>query len=103
MGYRLIGPNDDKDFAFDYTDFLDEVGSPDDSIQTSTWRIVPDEGSPGAEIHDTSFEAVDGVHTTRAFIRGCTRGRVYLMLNEITTAVGRTCEKSITLVCEGES
>lgn len=103
MGYRLISPQDDLDHAFDWTDFLNEVGSPDDAISSSEWRLVPDEGSPGAEVHDATVTVAGGVVSTQAYVRGATRGRVYLLLNKVTTVIGRTKEQSCTLVCEGES
>ncbi len=95
MAYRLIDPNEDLDYTCGWSDWLDDSGSPSDTIISSVWSIDPD-GSPGPTLHDDTFT----VNSASTFISGCILGEVYLLSNRITTAVGRAAERSITLRCE---
>ena len=99
MAYRLIDPGADIDYTIDWTDFLSVAGSPSDGIQTSSWSVSPQEGSPPhPELHTDSVRT-DGL-TATTFIRNADRGRVYLLVNRIVTVQGRTDERAITLRCE---
>lgn len=97
MPYVLIDPSGDLDYPCDWVDYLDEVGSPQDTITTSSWTITPQSGSPQEpELRDAN---IIGTITT-IFVRGCVRGQVYQLTNHIVTGQGRTDERSVTLRCE---
>ena len=97
MPYVLIDPQETLDYSCDWSLLLDDVGSPSDTIDTSTWSIKPQEGSPqspdlsGADIVDqiTTIKATNG-----------TVGQVYRLSNKIVTAQGRTAQRSVTLRCD---
>ncbi len=40
MPYRLIDPDETLDYSCDWTDFLEDAGSPTDAIQSSTWSVT---------------------------------------------------------------
>ena len=92
MPYLLIDPDEALDYAFNWTAFLAEHGSPADGIASSNWYVSP----PGPLLSSPSLE--DAVATT--FISGATLGQVYLLTNRVVTAAGRTAEKTVTLACE---
>lgn len=101
MAYRLIDPQADIRHAIDWTDFLEILGSPTDTIATSTWEITPiDEASP--ERPSLSNAAIIGTNSNVTIVQvlGCTRGRVYRLTNTIITTFGETDQRSITLRCE---
>lgn len=96
MPYRLQRAGEDLDWSFDWSDYLDDQGSPSDTISASTWLITPDAGSPSPTLHD---DATSGA-VTSTFLRDLTRGEVYVLENIITTAAGRAGRKRITIRCE---
>ena len=95
MPYLLIDPDEKLDYTCDWTTFLDDGGSPSDTISTSTWSIT-DAGSPAPTLSGGTES--DGVATI--FVEGCTLGEVYRLSNKIVTVQGRTAERTITLRCE---
>ena len=98
MPYKLIDPDEKLDYPFDWGAFVDDGGSPSDTITTSTWTITPQTGSPQApELSGADIPTVD---TTVIFVREAIYGQVYQLTNRIVTAQGRTAERSITLQCE---
>lgn len=97
MPYRLIVESADLDYTCDWQAYLDDGGSPSDSISTSTWSITPQEASPAAP---ALSGATSTATTATVFVSGCRRGEVYRLTNRITTAQGRTDERTITLLCE---
>ena len=96
MPYRLIDPGATLDFPCDWSDYLND-GSPSDSIVTSLWSITPQSGSPA--LPALSGQSFAGALTT-VFVSGVQRGQVYRLTNRITTAQGRTDERSVILRCE---
>ncbi|RMD64394.1 MAG: hypothetical protein D6826_02500 [Alphaproteobacteria bacterium] len=92
MPYRLIDPDETLDFACDWSAFLADSGSPGDDIATSTWSIVP--AGPGLA-NDSRSGAV-----TTVFVSAAQMGQVYRLTNRVTTALGRTAERSWILRCE---
>jgi hypothetical protein len=92
MPYRLIDPDETLDYSCDWTDFLEDAGSPTDAIQTSTWSVTPS----GPTL---SGERLDG-NTASVFVSGAVLGRVYRLSNRVVTLQGRTAERSVTLRCE---
>lgn len=92
MPYRLIDPDETLDYACDWTAFLADGGSPDDTIQTSTWAADP----AGLTLTGASLTGA----LTRVFVSGAQIGQVYRLTNTVTTALGRVAERSWTLRCE---
>lgn len=97
MPYRLIDPDETLDYSCDWSMFLADAGSPADTIDTSTWSIAPQDGSPAQPA--LSGRQVSGALTT-VFVAGCAAGGVYRLSNRIVTTGGRTAERSWTLRCE---
>jgi len=73
------------DYSIDWTKWLDEVG---DTIETSTW-IVPTGLTKVTETNTTKLATV--------WLSGGTVGTNYTVTNRITTAAGRTDDRSITI------
>ncbi len=97
MPYLLIDPDETLDYTRDWSTFLDDGGSPSDSILSATWTITPQEASPQAPVlSDPSNTAT----TAKVFVSGAVYGQVYRLANRIVTAQGRAAERSITLRCE---
>ena len=92
MPYRLIDPDETLDYSRDWSAFLDDRGSPSDTIQTSAWSIVP--AGP------TLSGAQLGGAVASVFVSGAALGRLYRLTNRVTTLQGRTAERSTTLRCE---
>ena len=97
MPYRLIDPQEVLDYSCDWATFLAEAGSPGDSIDTSTWSIYPQEGSPSEPI--LSNDTVTGDVAT-VFVSNCAVGGVYRLSNKVVTTQGRTAERTWTLRCD---
>jgi hypothetical protein len=92
MPYRLIDPDETLDYACDWAVFLADGGSPGDTIQTSLWSVDP----AGPALSGASAAGA----VTRVFLSGALAGQVYRLTNTITTALGRSVERSWTLRCE---
>lgn len=92
MPYRLIDPDETLDYTCDWTDFLEDAGSPTDAIQTSDWSVTP----TGPTL---SGARLDG-NLASVFVAGAALGRVYRLSNKVVTLQGRTAERSVTLRCE---
>ncbi len=95
MPYRLIDPDEKLDYSCDWSTFLDDGGSPSDTIATSSWSIT-DAGSPAPVLSGQT----NTTNSATTFVAGCTLGEVYRLSNKIVTAQGRTAERTITLRCE---
>lgn len=77
-----------KDYTIDWgTEWLKEP-EPDDTIATSSWA-VPAGLTKQSETNSTLIATV--------WISGGVPGTVYVLTNHITTAGGRTDERSITI------
>ena len=76
------------DYSVDWAQWL--AASPVDTIQTSSFAVI-DGGTLSVQTDTTS--------TTRAtvWLQGGTVGESYRVTNTITTAAGRTAERTITL------
>ena len=98
MPYVLIDPQETLDYSCDWSLLLDDVGSPSDTIDTSTWSITPQLGSPQAPDLSGATEA-NGIATIKVTNAGPI-GSVYRLSNKVVTAQGRTAERSVTLRCE---
>lgn len=97
MPYQLIVESADLDYTCDWQAYLEDNGSPGDSISTAVWSITPQEGSPETPALSGASQTAT---TATVFVSGCQRGQVYRLINRITTAQGRTDERTITLLCE---
>ena len=96
MPYKLIDPNADVDYPFDWRPFLDDGGSPSDTIDTSEWIITPQTESPQQPDMHGAYN-IGGI--TAIFVRGCIEGQTYRLTNRVVTTQGRTDDRSITLLC----
>lgn len=96
MGFYLIDPDETLDYSCNWAEFLD-VGSPTDSISTSVWAVTPLELSPVVPVLSSPSTIGD---LTTTFISQCIRGRIYQLTNTITTAQGRTADRSLTIRCD---
>ncbi len=95
MSYLLIDPSEKLDYSCDWSDFLDEGGSPSDTISSSSWAIAGG-GSPAPTLsgEDTTN------NVTTVFVEGCELGQIYRLANRVVTGQGRTAERSHILRCE---
>lgn len=84
--YRLQDPADTLDWANDWTNFL----AAGDTISAHQWTIEPEE-SPTLLTNPTSASVL---------VSGLTKGVVYILSDEITTANGIIAERSVTIRCE---
>ena len=97
MPYVLIDPQETLDYSCDWSLLLDDVGSPPDTIVTSSWSVTPQIGSPQEpDLFDTN---ISGAITTIKVKNGVA-GQVYRLSNRVATNQGRTAERSVTLRCE---
>lgn len=97
MAYVLQDPSDVLDWTFDHATFLDDGGSPSDTISTSSWSVSPSSGSPATP---TVASASNTATTATVFVSGLERGGIYQVANTIVTLGGRTLQRSITVRCE---
>jgi hypothetical protein len=80
-------PDKDPDEVLDYEiDWTSRLGS--DTIATSTWTVPT--GLTSASNSSTTT-------TATIWLSGGTTGTTYRVLNEITTAGGRTMDQTVTL------
>jgi hypothetical protein len=77
-------PNARLDFAVSWTDWLGT-----DTISTSTWTA-----DAGITIESTPAPSLDGAKTV-VWLSGGTAGQSYQVTNRITTAAGRTDDRSL--------
>ncbi len=96
--YLLIDPQETLDYTFDWGPFMDESGSPSDTILSSAWAITPaNAGSPSEPVLSGDTKTAD---TTTTLVANCAVGQVYRLTNTVVTAQGRTAERTLTLRCE---
>ena len=89
MSYLLKDPAAVLDYAIDWGgDYLE----PGDRLATSDWSIVPVEAD-GLSVAGSRFDA--SISTVNA--RGGIAGRIYRLVNRITTGSGRVAERAIVL------
>ncbi len=97
-GYLLIDPQETLDYTHDWGPFMDESGSPSDTILSSSWEITPlNAGSPTEPVLSGSTNTVD---RTTILVANCEVGKVYRLTNTVVTAQGRTPERTTILRCE---
>jgi len=76
-------PSANLDYVVDWTSWLGA-----DTIATSTWTVTT-----GATLGSTSYTTT----TATAWLTGGTAGRTYTLTNQITTAGGRTDQRSFLI------
>lgn len=86
--FYLIDPSTKVDYSIDWSDWL----TAGDTVSTSVWEISP----LGPTLSGSSMTST----STATFIEGCVLGSVYRLTNRISTAQGRTDERSFVLRCE---
>lgn len=92
MSFFLKDPDAVLDYSIDWgSQYLDDG----DIIATSEWTTVPDEGG-GLSIVGSSFDAT----TTRVKAAGGAAGKVYRLVNRVTTESGRSDDRSIVIRVE---
>lgn len=97
MPYHLQDPGSKLDYTCDWASFLDDAGSPSDTISSFSSAITPQSGSPLQP--NLSAETTSGTKTT-VWVDSCIRGEVYMLTHVVVTSQGRTAERSITIRCE---
>lgn len=85
--YFTKDPDAELDYGIDWTAWLVE----DDTIATSDW-IVPD------DLEKSNPSITDG--KTTVWLAGGTVGQTYAVVNRITTAQGRTDDRTLFLVIQ---
>lgn len=92
MSFLLKDPEAVLDYAIDWgAGYL----GPGEMIATSGWAVVPDE-TGGVSIEGTDFD----VSTTSAKAANGIAGRLYRLVNRVTTDAGRTDKRSILIRVE---
>lgn len=92
---RLHDPGEKLDYALDWGDFLDDSGSPSDTIISSTWTVDPLHSAVSPNLTAPTFST----RITVVFVDSPVLGQIYLLTNQITTNGGRRAERSITIRC----
>ncbi|MHA7839861.1 MAG: phage fiber-tail adaptor protein [bacterium] len=92
--YRVQDPAEELDWTCDYAAEMDSVGSPSDTISSSTFTIEGG-GSPAPVLEDQ----VNTADTTSINVKGMTLGEVYHLRNAVTTSQGRLLKRSTTIRC----
>lgn len=89
-------PDSITDYTINWGDGYLDTNSPAETISTSSWAVSPAD-SPGMSVSGTPTKTTT---TATAFVTGGVVGRVYALVNTITTSGGRTDERSIILRVE---
>lgn len=92
--YFVQDPSDNLDYVANWASFLEDAGSPADTISTSTWSVTPLDASPGSPT--LSNEAIT-VTQAIVYVADVEAGSLYRLTNRIVTTLGRTAEQSMTL------
>lgn len=92
MSFALKDPNAVLDYLFDWgADYLGDG----DLIAASEWSIEPDEPD-GISVVGSDFAP----STSTVKVGGGIAGRIYRVVNKVTTACGRVDERSIVIRVE---
>ena len=93
MSYVLIDPHETLDYTCDWSIFLDDGGSPSDTVTASSWEVSPvSEDSPSEPVLSG---ATNTTNSTTVFISNCREGAIYTLTSRIQTLQGRTADRSI--------
>jgi hypothetical protein len=88
--YYLVDPNDRLDFQHDWSDWL----AAGDAILTHAWSITPLNGtSPETPV-------LTGETSAAVIPSGMLAGRIYHLIEHVTTAAGLEADRTIVLRCE---
>lgn len=92
MSFFLKDPDAVLDYSIDWgSQYLDDG----DIIATSEWTTVPNEDG-GISVVGSGFDAT----TTRVKAAGGTAGKIYRLVNRVTTDSGRTDDRSLIIRVE---
>lgn len=98
MPYVLIDPQDKLSYTFDWSSFLDDAGSPSDTVSSAIWTVTPQTtDSPTEPVLSTDTTTVT---TTTVCISNCIAGQIYTLACKMTTGLGQVHEQTVTLRCE---
>ena len=81
-------PDSQKDYGFDWDEWLAEV---DDTIQSSVWIVAPG---------ITKLSESNTTTGTTIWLGGGTVGTAYIVTNRIVTVGGRTDDRSLIISCK---
>lgn len=98
MPYVLIDPQEKLDYTCDWSTFLDDGGSPSDTVSASSWEIAPQSADSPTE--PVLSGATNTTNSTTVFVANCRLGEVYRLSNRIETTLGRVAERSVILRCD---
>lgn len=88
-----LDPDETKDFTIDWSDVM---GAANDTISSSSWTLTTKATDDGLTITSESFNDTTAV----VWFSGGTVDNLYRILNEITTAGGRTLQRTVLLEVE---
>lgn len=88
MSLPIKDPDDVLDYKLSWAEWLSETDG--DTIATSTWIV------PTGIVEDEAKRSSDATSAT-IWLSGGTAGVSYLVTNRITTAQGRTIDRSMTI------
>ena len=88
MKTRFKDPDSQKDYGFDWDEWLAEV---DDTIQSSVWIVAPG---------ITKLSESNTTTGTTIWLGGGTVGTAYIVTNRIVTVGGRTDDRSLIISCK---
>lgn len=92
MSFLLKDPDAVLDYTIDWgADYL----ASDELLAASEWSVIPDEQG-GITVEGNDFDA----STSTVKAGGGIAGRIYRLVNRVTTAAGRIDERSIVLRVE---
>ncbi len=96
MPVYLHDPSEDLDYTIDYSEELDAVGSPSDTIAASSFSIEGHGGSPAPSLD----AQVDETDRTTVTVSNLELGEIYRLKNVTTTTQGRVLTRAVTIRCE---
>jgi hypothetical protein len=92
MSYVLVDPDSTLSFSHDYV--TDGYLAAGETIVSRQWTISPlNEGTPVTP-------ALVGDATDTVFVSGCEAGKIYRLVEQITTSAGNVDQRTIVLRCE---
>lgn len=89
MSVLIKDPDATLDYGVDWSDYLDAG----ETLSMSSWSAAP------AGDLTLSGEA-SGASSASVLVAGGMKGRIYRLVNRVTTSAGRTDERSITIRVE---
>lgn len=88
-----LDPDETKDYVLDWSNVMDAAN---DTISSSTWTLTSKATTDGLTITTDSFTD----DTAVVWFTGGEANNLYRVLNEVTTAGGRTLQRTVLLEVE---